>query len=68
MSRAVVEPPVTAPESPQSQHHTDTGNGPALSPSLASMNNSFNSYISSDNDSEFEDEDFKREISKLREK
>ncbi|KAM8740457.1 serine/threonine-protein kinase WNK1 isoform 8-T9 [Acanthopagrus schlegelii] len=38
--------------------------------SLPSLNNnSFNnSYISSDNDSEFEDEDFKREVSRLREK
>lgn len=38
--------------------------------SLPSLNNnSFNnSYISSDNDSEFEDEDFKREVSHLREK
>ncbi|XP_077355155.1 serine/threonine-protein kinase WNK1 isoform X3 [Festucalex cinctus] len=39
--------------------------------SLLSLNsnNSFNnSYISSDNDSEFEDEDFKREINRLREK
>lgn len=47
------------------------GNGPALSPeakSTISLNNSFNSYLSSDNDSEFEDEDFKKEISKLREK
>lgn len=47
------------------------GNGPALSPegkSQLSLNNSFNSYLSSDNDSEFEDEDFKQEISKLREK
>lgn len=38
--------------------------------SLPSLNNnSFNnSYISSDNDSEFEDEDFKLEVSHLREK
>ena len=38
--------------------------------SLPSLNNnSFNnSYISSDNDSEFEDEDFKREVGRLREK
>ncbi|XP_024661392.2 serine/threonine-protein kinase WNK1 isoform X11 [Maylandia zebra] len=37
--------------------------------SLPSLNNSFNnSYISSDNDSEFEDEDFKREVTRLREK
>ncbi|KAJ8382039.1 hypothetical protein SKAU_G00028170 [Synaphobranchus kaupii] len=47
-------------------------NGPALSPdtkaSLPSLNNSFNSYVSSDNDSEFEDEDFKREVNRLRDK
>uniref|UniRef100_A0A673N9L3 non-specific serine/threonine protein kinase n=1 Tax=Sinocyclocheilus rhinocerous TaxID=307959 RepID=A0A673N9L3_9TELE len=42
------------------------GNGPAQSP--GSLNNSISSYFSSDNDSEFEDEDFKREVSKLREK
>eukprot|EP00066_Takifugu_rubripes_P022412 XP_011611678.1 PREDICTED: serine/threonine-protein kinase WNK1 isoform X4 [Takifugu rubripes] len=50
--------------------------GQTLSPDLmhkASLpnlnNNSFNnSYFSSDNDSEFEDEDFKREVSLLREK
>lgn len=37
--------------------------------SLPSLNNSFNnSHFSSDNDSEFEDEDFKREVSRLREK
>ncbi|XP_067345588.1 serine/threonine-protein kinase WNK1 isoform X22 [Channa argus] len=37
--------------------------------SLPSLNNSFNnSYLSSDNDSEFEDEDFKREVNRLREK
>lgn len=50
--------------------------GPLLSPdqahksSLPSLNNnSFNnSYISSDNDSEFEDEDFRREVRLLREK
>lgn len=42
---------------------------PAHKASLPSLNNSFsNSYISSDNDSEFEDEDFKREVSLLREK
>lgn len=46
--------------SPDSIHKTSL-------PSL--NNNSFNnSYISSDNDSEFEDEDFKREVSRLREK
>lgn len=57
--------------SPEPQAHPAVGNGPALSPegkSMASLNNSFNSYFSSDNDSEFEDEDFKREVSKLREK
>ncbi|XP_045064744.1 LOW QUALITY PROTEIN: serine/threonine-protein kinase WNK1-like [Coregonus clupeaformis] len=36
--------------------------------SLPSLNNSFNSYVSSDNDSEFEDEDLKREVNRLREK
>lgn len=42
---------------------------PGHKASLPSLNNSFNnSYISSDNDSEFEDEDFKREVSLLREK
>ncbi|KAF5894405.1 serine/threonine-protein kinase WNK1-like isoform X4, partial [Clarias magur] len=60
------ESPVRPPQSPPA-----VGNGPALSPeakSTMSLNNSFNSYLSSDNDSEFEDEDFKKEISKLREK
>lgn len=59
---------------------TPAANGPSepgqvLSPdshtaSLPSLNsNSFNNaYISSDNDSEFEDEDLKREVSRLREK
>ncbi|KAG9280204.1 serine/threonine-protein kinase WNK1 [Astyanax mexicanus] len=71
---AADDPPASeAPLSPepQPQAHPVVGNGPALSPegkSLASLNNSFNSYFSSDNDSEFEDEDFKREVSKLREK
>ncbi|XP_077400468.1 serine/threonine-protein kinase WNK1 isoform X4 [Vanacampus margaritifer] len=37
-------------------------------PSPNSGNSFNNSYISSDNDSEFEDEDFKREINRLREK
>lgn len=53
-----------------------SGPGQMLSPdpshkaSLPCLNNnSFNnSYISSDNDSEFEDEDFKREVNRLREK
>ncbi|XP_053506730.1 serine/threonine-protein kinase WNK1 isoform X4 [Ictalurus furcatus] len=60
------ESPEPPPQSPPAM-----GNGPALSPegkSQMSTNNSFNSYFSSDNDSEFEDEDFKREIDKLREK
>ncbi|XP_072566229.1 serine/threonine-protein kinase WNK1 isoform X5 [Paramormyrops kingsleyae] len=47
-------------------------NGPALSPetkgSPPSLMNSLNSYVSSDNDSEFEDEDFKREVNRLRDK
>ncbi|KAL7828175.1 hypothetical protein AOLI_G00313270 [Acnodon oligacanthus] len=74
--RAPDDPPAGTPEAPgspepQPQAPPAVGNGPALSPegkSLASLNNSFNSYFSSDNDSEFEDEDFKREVSKLREK
>ncbi|XP_037395428.1 serine/threonine-protein kinase WNK1 isoform X23 [Pygocentrus nattereri] len=71
--RAPDDPPSEAPGSPEPQPQAlpAVGNGPALSPegkSLASLNNSFNSYFSSDNDSEFEDEDFKREVSKLREK
>ncbi|KAF0029707.1 hypothetical protein F2P81_018812 [Scophthalmus maximus] len=37
-------------------------------PSLNNNNSFNNSYISSDNDSEFEDEDFKREVGRLREK
>ncbi len=68
-----LEPRPTPPPAAQA------ANGPCdqmLSPdpthkaSLPSLNNnSFNnSYISSDNDSEFEDEDFKREVSRLREK
>ncbi|XP_051748400.1 serine/threonine-protein kinase WNK1 isoform X10 [Ctenopharyngodon idella] len=51
---------------PAPQAHPAMGNGPAQSP--GSLNNSVSSYFSSDNDSEFEDEDFKREVSKLREK
>ncbi|XP_057712239.1 serine/threonine-protein kinase WNK1 isoform X13 [Corythoichthys intestinalis] len=48
-------------------------NGPsepdkASLPSLNSSHSLNNSYVSSDNDSEFEDEDFKREINRLREK
>uniref|UniRef100_A0A8C1LY98 non-specific serine/threonine protein kinase n=1 Tax=Cyprinus carpio TaxID=7962 RepID=A0A8C1LY98_CYPCA len=51
---------------PGPQAHLALGNGPAQSP--GSLNNSISSYFSSDNDSEFEDEDFKKEVSKLREK
>ncbi|XP_026876338.2 serine/threonine-protein kinase WNK1 isoform X6 [Electrophorus electricus] len=74
VSRAPDEPlPPQASPSPDPQLKAPpcVGNGPAPSPesrSLASLNNSFNSYFSSDNDSEFEDEDFKREVGKLREK
>ncbi|XP_060759400.1 serine/threonine-protein kinase WNK1 isoform X3 [Neoarius graeffei] len=78
VSRAPDEPIAPTPgdaESPEAspppQSPPAVGNGPALSPegkSLISLNNSLNSYFSSDNDSEFEDEDFKQEISKLREK
>ncbi|XP_039523573.1 serine/threonine-protein kinase WNK1 isoform X11 [Pimephales promelas] len=51
---------------PAPQAHPAMGNGPAQSP--GSLNNSVSSYFSSDNDSEFEDDDFKREVNKLREK
>ncbi|XP_051976590.1 serine/threonine-protein kinase WNK1-like [Xyrauchen texanus] len=51
---------------PVPQAHPAMGNGPAQSP--VSLKNSVSSYLSSDNDSEFEDEDFKREVGKLREK
>ncbi|XP_066524367.1 serine/threonine-protein kinase WNK1 isoform X3 [Hoplias malabaricus] len=77
--RAPDDPPASTPEAPKSPETPNSqprappsmGNGPALGPegkSLASLNNSFNSYLSSDNDSEFEDEDFKHEVSRLREK
>lgn len=76
VSRAAVEPVTPThgdaeTQEPPQQSSQVMGNGPALSPegkSQMGMNNSFNSYFSSDNDSEFEDEDFKQEISKLREK
>ncbi|XP_058272909.1 serine/threonine-protein kinase WNK1 isoform X16 [Hemibagrus wyckioides] len=76
VSRAPDEPITPTPgdaesQEPPRQSPQVLGNGPALSPegkSQLSLNNSFNSYLSSDNDSEFEDEDFKQEISKLREK
>ncbi|XP_026065192.1 serine/threonine-protein kinase WNK1-like isoform X9 [Carassius auratus] len=44
--------------------HPAVGNGP----SPGTLNNSVSSYFSSDNDSELEDEDFKKEVSRLREK
>ncbi|XP_059366785.1 serine/threonine-protein kinase WNK1-like isoform X9 [Carassius carassius] len=70
VSKAQDEAPVAnlQPPEPQPgpQAHLAVGNGPAQSP--GSLNNSISSYFSSDNDSEFEDEDFKREVSKLREK
>ncbi|XP_058629825.1 serine/threonine-protein kinase WNK1 isoform X17 [Onychostoma macrolepis] len=70
VSRAQDEAPVVSLQPPEPQlapqAHPAVGNGPAQSP--GSLNNSVSSYFSSDNDSEFEDEDFKREVSKLREK
>ncbi len=70
VSRAQDEAPVVSLQPPEPQlapqAHPAVGNGPAQSP--GSLNNSISSYFSSDNDSEFEDEDFKREVSKLREK
>ncbi|XP_052411158.1 serine/threonine-protein kinase WNK1 isoform X3 [Carassius gibelio] len=70
VSKAQDEAPVASLQPPESQPgpqaHLAVGNGPAQSP--GSLNNSISSYFSSDNDSEFEDEDFKREVSKLREK
>ncbi|XP_076861413.1 serine/threonine-protein kinase WNK1 isoform X5 [Brachyhypopomus gauderio] len=66
-------PPPEASRSPEPQPLAPPtlDNGPTPSPeskTVGSMNNSFNSYFSSDNDSEFEDEDFKREVGRLREK
>ncbi|XP_057180729.1 serine/threonine-protein kinase WNK1 isoform X13 [Triplophysa rosa] len=58
---------MSAPERQPGPHsHPALGNGPAQSP--GPLNNSISPYLSSDNDSEFEDEDFKREVSRLREK
>ncbi|XP_051974281.1 serine/threonine-protein kinase WNK1 isoform X2 [Xyrauchen texanus] len=51
---------------PVPQAYPAMGNGPTQS--TGSLNNSVSSYFSSDNDSEFENEDFKREVCKLREK
>lgn len=67
-------PPAAPPTAPASRRPNDLGHtlspDPAQKASLPNLNNnSFNnSYFSSDNDSEFEDEDFKREVSLLREK
>ncbi|XP_029968896.1 serine/threonine-protein kinase WNK1 isoform X2 [Salarias fasciatus] len=79
VSRAQEQTPEAGRQSPLPAAHS--ANGPSDpgrlstpdSPQKASLpslnNNSFNnSYISSDNDSEFEDEDFKREVNRLREK
>ncbi|KAI2665527.1 Serine/threonine-protein kinase WNK1 [Labeo rohita] len=70
VSRAQDEAPVASLQPPEPQPapqaYPAVGNGP--SQSAGSLNNSVSSYFSSDNDSEFEDEDFKREVSKLREK
>ncbi|XP_028809550.1 serine/threonine-protein kinase WNK1 isoform X4 [Denticeps clupeoides] len=71
VSRAQEEAP--SPNAKPCKPQASVGNGPAiLSPegksSVPSLNNSFNSYMSSDNDSELEDEDFRREVGHLREK
>ncbi|XP_051544502.1 serine/threonine-protein kinase WNK1 isoform X2 [Myxocyprinus asiaticus] len=54
------------PPEPQPVPQAHPANGPTQS--TGSLNNSVSSYFSSDNDSEFENEDFKREVCKLREK
>ncbi|XP_008298009.1 serine/threonine-protein kinase WNK1 isoform X3 [Stegastes partitus] len=62
-------PPPPAANGPSDPGHvlTPDSTHKASLPSL--NNNSFNNcYMSSDNDSEFEDEDFKREVNRLREK
>uniref|UniRef100_A0A9J7ZYZ5 non-specific serine/threonine protein kinase n=1 Tax=Cyprinus carpio carpio TaxID=630221 RepID=A0A9J7ZYZ5_CYPCA len=68
VSRSQDEALVASLQTPEPQPappaHPAVGNGP----SPGNLNNSVSSYFSSDNDSEFEDEDFKREVSKLREK
>ncbi|XP_048124713.1 serine/threonine-protein kinase WNK1, partial [Alosa alosa] len=71
VSRSQDEVVTLATASPHAQEPPlSLGNGPpAHSPEGRSLNNSLkNSYLSSDNDSEMEDEDFKREISRLRDK
>lgn len=69
------DPSQTAlPAAPAAKPPNDLGHtlspDPTHKASLPNLNNnSFNnSFFSSDNDSEFEDEDFKREVSLLREK
>ncbi|XP_052438139.1 serine/threonine-protein kinase WNK1 isoform X15 [Carassius gibelio] len=68
VSRSQDEALVASFQTPEPQPappaHPAVGNGP----SPGTLNNSVSSYFSSDNDSELEDEDFKREVSKLREK
>ncbi|XP_015247905.1 PREDICTED: serine/threonine-protein kinase WNK1 isoform X2 [Cyprinodon variegatus] len=74
VSRAQEPKQSPPPAAPAANGPSDPGQVPSPdSPHKASLpslnNNSFNnSYMSSDNDSEFEDEDFKREVSRLREK
>lgn len=68
VSKSQDETPAVSLQAPEPQRephvHPSIGNGPAQSP----LNNTISPYLSSDNDSEFEDEDFKREVSRLREK
>lgn len=56
----------------KSEHSTDTPNRPSVTMNghapTPSPGHTHSSYISSDNDSEFEDADMKRELQKLREK
>nr|XP_055046725.1 serine/threonine-protein kinase WNK1 isoform X15 [Misgurnus anguillicaudatus] len=66
VSRSQDETLAVSLQPPGPQGHSTIGNGPAQS--TGTLNNSVSSYLSSDNDSEFEDEDFKREVNRLREK
>lgn len=70
VSRAQEPPPAVQATNGPSDPGPTLSSDPAHKTSLPSLNNnSFNnSYISSDNDSEFEDEDFRREVRLLREK
>lgn len=63
-------PPVAqAANGPSDLRQLSIPDSPHKASLLSLNNNSFNnSYFSSDNDSEFEDEDFKREVQRLREK